>query len=35
MLDASGSVQSDEFLRIINFVRELASRMDIDRYANC
>ena len=30
MLDSSGSINRDDFSRVLNFVRELASRLDVD-----
>lgn len=30
VLDASGSIPEDDFQRILNFVRDLASRLDVE-----
>ncbi len=30
MLDSSGSINQGNFMRVLNFIRELASRLDVE-----
>ena len=30
MLDSSGSINQANFMRVLNFIRELASRLDVE-----